>query len=62
MLKLRQILIILATPLFLSGCMTIANAISPVKPVCVSKDDSLTDGTAQQIVTLDETLGKPCKK
>ena len=61
MQKLRQKLIVLLMLPLLSGCATSAATSAWVKPICVSKADVLTDGTMQQIVTHDETLGKSCK-
>jgi hypothetical protein len=59
MIKLKQMLAISTMTLCLSACANFSGT-SWVKPICVSKDDVLTDGTAQQIVTHDETLGKSC--
>lgn len=48
----------LLTTLLLSGCATVGPATDQcdwAKPIYVSQDDVLTDGTAKQILTHDET-------
>lgn len=59
--KFKNILKVFLISSLTSGCAG-SNGINWVHPICVSKNDVLTDGTKQQIVTLDETLGKKCVK
>lgn len=54
----RFLSLLLLTALLLSGCATSGVGTDQcdwVKPIYVSNDDVLTDGTAKQILTHDET-------
>lgn len=44
------------------GCSRTIETSQWVNPVCISHKDDLTDGTKRQILTLNQTLGKKCKK
>lgn len=59
MTKLKKLLSSLLLVSLTAGC---AGTIGINKPICISRQDVLTEGTKQQILTQDETLGKSCKK
>jgi hypothetical protein len=57
-------LILLAFTAALFGCTTVAPAIDScvwVKPIYVSKQDVLTDGTVEQILRHNEAWERICK-
>ena len=59
----RFLSLLLLTTLLLSGCATtgaVTNGCEWAKPIYVSQEDVLTDGTAKQILTHDETGKQVC--
>jgi hypothetical protein len=51
--------------LLLTGCASsgaATNYCDLVRPVYISQQDSLTDGTARQILTHNETWARVCRK
>lgn len=69
--QMRQLNLLATLPLalLLAGCATTAGVVKPevvdngcswAKPIIVSGDDVLTDGTAKQILEHDQTGAKVC--